>query len=291
VPDWLELEGPTSFHQRGLFWRFAIRTDRPGDLFTSLAFECDTGVGGCQISLTVRDEQPALGELALCDSPFDYGTSHESLHTLVQTLDALPLRVHCFDRLADLGELRPRTLVLHQAGVWQCTSEDVATVERLASDGTAVVVLADQFFRGTAPGADRLLAPFGLRMKSDGTDEPGLGREEQGRRILSWQARYDHAPFRSGPAEVEPHRLTTGVRRVYWFRPCPVECVGPAARPLIRSPAGAGECFAAVSEVKGCVTAVGKSLWTAFSSVGWPYDNDRFFANLLVGGDAEAVIS
>jgi hypothetical protein len=33
--------------------------------------------------------------------------------------------------------------------------------------------------------------------------------------------------------------------------------------------------------------AVGKSLWGGLAGVGWPYDNDRLFANLLVGGDAD----
>jgi hypothetical protein len=38
------------------------------------------------------------------------------------------------------------------------------------------------------------------------------------------------------------------------------------------------------------VVAVGKSLWGGLAAVGWPYDNDRFLANLLVGGDAEMAI-
>jgi hypothetical protein len=35
------------------------------------------------------------------------------------------------------------------------------------------------------------------------------------------------------------------------------------------------------------VVAVGTSLWSSLWAVGWPYDNDRLLANLLVGGDAE----
>jgi hypothetical protein len=49
---------------------------------------------------------------------------------------------------------------------------------------------------------------------------------------------------------------------------------------LVRRRGGAG----------GYVVAVGKSLWSGLSGVGWPYDNDRFLANLLVGGDAAAVM-
>jgi hypothetical protein len=32
------------------------------------------------------------------------------------------------------------------------------------------------------------------------------------------------------------------------------------------------------------------SLWPHFSSVGWPYDNDRLLANALVGGDADVLV-
>jgi hypothetical protein len=291
VPDWLELEEPIQDGQRGLVWQFTVRTDRPGPLHTSLRFECDSGVGRCQISLVIRDGHPALGDLALCTPPFGCSTSHESLRTLTRILDALPLRIHCLESPSALGALQPRVLLLHQSGLLQCTSDDVVFVEQLASSGTSVVVLADEFFRGTTSAANRILAPFGLRMKQDGTEEPGITREERSRRVGAWQARYDLAPFNSGAAEVCPHRLTAGVRRVHWFRPCPVECVGPHARPLVHSPTGEGECFAGVSEEKGCVTAVGTSLWALLASVGWPYDNDRFFANLLIGGDAEAFVA
>jgi hypothetical protein len=288
VPDWLRLEGPTTDH-RGLMWRFTVKTDNPGRLLANVAFECDSGVGTCSFDLTVREGQPALGDLALCGSPFD-GASFESIRTLARTLGALPLRVHCLDNPADIGPLRPRTLLLHQGGLLRCSPEDLGAVERLAGAGTSVVVLADEFFRGTTSGANRFLAPFGLRMRQAGADEPGLSSEERSRRVLDWQERYDRAPFDSGPAEVCPHRLTSGVRRVHWFRPCPVECVGPSARPLVRSPAHEGEGFAAVSEEKGGVVALGMSLWPHFSSVGWPYDNDRLLANALVGGDADVLV-
>jgi hypothetical protein len=60
---------------------------------------------------------------------------------------------------------------------------------------------------------------------------------------------------------------------------------------LVRNPADLGECFAAVASPEGYVVAVGKSLLSRLSGGGWPYDNDRFLANLLVGGDAEAAIA
>jgi hypothetical protein len=290
VPDWIELNGPKETGQQGLAWSFRVRTDVPGDYRASLAFECDAGVGHCQVSVRIREGNPALGELILCDSPFDCHTDHESLAPLVRILGALPLRVHCINALSELGELSPRTIVLHVLGLLNCTPDEAGLLRRLVAAGSNLVVLADEFCLGTTEAANRILAPFGLRMKQHGGDEPGLTREERSRRIGDWQARYELKPFDSGPEQIAAHPLTRGVRRLHWFRPCPVVCEG-AAVPLVRSPADPTECFAAVAPAGGYVVAVGKSLWSGLSGVGWPYDNDRLLANLLVGGDAEQAIA
>ncbi len=123
----------------------------------------------------------------------------------------------------------------------------------------------------------------------DGTEEPDITQEERMRRIVNWQQRYNRAD--SGPDEITLHPLTNGVKRVQWFRPCPVLCTGESAVPLIKNPADHKECFAAVSQSNGYIVAVGKSLWSGLSSVGWPYDNDRLLANLILGGDAESIIA
>jgi hypothetical protein len=290
VPDWIEFKGPQKTGQQGLAWTFELRTDKPGAYLTSVAFECDTGVGRCQVSLEIREGQPRLGDLVLCDSPFDCQIHHQTLSPLVRILGALPLRVHCLNSLRELGELRPRTIVLHQSGLLWSKPDEIDTVQRLAAAGVNILVLADEFCRGTTGAANRVLAPFGLRMKQDGTEEPGLTREERVQRILDWQARYDQTPFDAGSEQIVRHPLTQGVKRLHWFRPCPVICANGTSRPLVRNPADPHECFAAVASPGGYVVAVGKSLWSGLSGVGWPYDNDRFLANILVGGDAEAAI-
>lgn len=198
MPDWIELKGPKKTGQQGLAWTFQVRTDKPGEYLTSVAFECDTGVGRCQISLEIREGQPALGDLVLCDSPFDCHTEHETLSPLVRILGALPLRVHCLDSVSELGQLQPKTIVLHQSGLFGCKPNDVELLRRLAAAGVNILVLADEFCRGTTGAANRVLAPFGLRMKQDGTGDPGLTREERVQRILDWQARYEQAPFDAG---------------------------------------------------------------------------------------------
>ena len=116
-------------------------------------------------------------------------------------------------------------------------------------------------------------------------------REEKVQRILDWQARYEQAPIDAGAEHIAEHPLTQGVKRMHWFRPCPVVCGNATGQPLVRNPADPEECFAAAASPGGYVVAVGKSLWSGLSGVGWPYDNDRFLANILVGGDAEAAIA
>jgi hypothetical protein len=291
VPDWIELKGPKRTGQQGLAWTFQVRTDKPGQYLTSVAFECDTGIGRCQISLEIREGQGALGDLVFCDSPFNCHTRDETLTPLVRILAALPFRIHYLGSLTDLGEVQPKIIVLHQSGLLSCKPNDVELLRRLAAAGVNILVLADEFFRGTTGAANRVLAPFGLQMKQDGTDEPGLTREERLQRILDWQARYEQVPFDAGPHDISAHPLTQGVKRLHWFRPCPVVCANGTARPLVRNPADAAECFAAVAVPGGYVVAVGKSLWSGLSGVGWPYDNDRFLANILVGGNAEAAIA
>jgi hypothetical protein len=288
VPDWIELEGSKKTGQQGLAWSFQIRTDEPGEYLTTVAFECDTGVGRCQISLQIREGRPALGDLVLCDSPFDCDTDPKSLESLVRILGALPFRVHCLDSLNELGRLQPRTIVLHQSGLLGCGPNEVDLLRGLAAAGTHFLVLADEFYRGTTGAANRVLAPFGLGMKQDGADDPGLTREERVQRILDWQARYEQTPFDAEAEHIAGHPLTQGVKRLHWFRPCPVVCGHVTAQPLVRNPVDPQECFAAVASPGGYVVAVGRSLWSGLSGVGWPYDNDRFLANLLVGGDAEA---
>jgi hypothetical protein len=290
VPDWIQLEGPKKSGRHGLAWAFEVRTDKPGQYLTSVAFECDTGVGRCQISLEVKEGLPGLGDLVLCDSPIDCHSEHATLSPLVRILGALPLRVHCLNSMPELGEVQPRTIVLHQSGLLGCEPGDIEHLRRLATAGVNILVLADEFFRGTTGAANRVLAPFGLRMRPDSADDPGLTRDERVRRILDWQARYEQAPFDAGSEHISAHPLTRGVKRLHWFRPCPVDCVDGTGRALVRNPENAEECFAAVAAPGGYVLAVGMSLWSRLSGVGWPYDNDRFLANILVGGDAEATI-
>ena len=291
MPDWIELEGPEDTGKGGLAWDFTIRTDQPGEFLTQIVFECDTGKGFCQISLEIKDGAEAEGDLIWCDSPFDLDTTDESLESLVRILNPLPLRIHCLDslQLSHLAGLHPKTIVLHWFRLLELESKDRELLSSLVRGGVNLVVLAGQDFHGTTPAANKVLAPFGLRLMQDGTEESGITREERRRRSVDWHERFDRAD--SGPDEIAMHPLTNGVKRVEWIHPCPVLCTGESAIPLVKNPADHKECFVAVSQANGYVAVVGMAFWRDLSSVGWPYDNDRLFANLLLGRDAESIVA
>jgi len=287
LPDWLELQEPFPTGQKGLAWRFRVNTDTPGNFLAPFAAECDTGMGRCQIGVELRDGQPALGDAIFCDSPFHCYASGDNLEPVTRVLSALDFRHHYVDRLADVSAIRPRTVLLHCTGLCSARSDDVELLLSWVENGTNIVVLADEFYRGTTAAANRILEHFDMKMLQDGTDDPNATREEKIRRLMDWQERYTE--LISEETDITAHPLTEGIGRLHWFRPCPVVCTGPKSQPLVLNPNDRNECFAAVSQPKGYVVAVGRSLLVSLAGDGWPYDNDRFLANLLVGGDAESV--
>jgi hypothetical protein len=180
-------------------------------------------------------------------------------------------------------------VILHGSGLLRLKEDDTEYLASLVRDGTNLIVFADEFFCGTTAAANRLLCRYDLEMLRDGTDEPGLSEEERMKRVVDWQRKYHEAV--STGEDMAQHPLTAGVRKLHWYRPCPVARRGPEAAPLAANPSNPEEeSFAAVSQPNGYVVAVGTSLLTSLAHVGWPYDNDRFLANLIVGGDAGQVI-
>jgi hypothetical protein len=276
---------------RGLICDFTVQTDKPGSRFAFLTFHCAVGEANCSMEMHIAENRNKYPDLAICESAFSSFCSRELTDSLVRVLNSLPYRVHHLRSLKELNDIHPRTLLLHGSALLASAADDVGPLEKRVAEGLNMIVLADEFFIGTAAAANRILAPFGLRLGGSGFDERGISHEESCRRISEWQARYDRTPLLSRAPDIFPHRLTQGVKLVHWLRPCPVFCTGPTSAPLIRNPADSKECFAAVSEVAGAyVAAIGTSLWSSLSAVGWPYDNDRLLANLLIGGDAEAVL-
>ena len=289
VPDWLELDGPYATPQEGLAWQWAIRTEKAGERLASLAIDCDTGTSGCQISLVLQDGEPSLGDIVFCQSPFSCWATGAEISALVRVLTGFDCRVHYVDGVKDIGGTRPRGIVLHGGGLLRAGPDERDMLDQLVREGTNLVVFADEFYRGTTTAGNALLSSCDMEFLSDGTDDPAMTREEKIRRISDWQQKYTDA--RCLEQDIFTDALTSGVRRLHWFRPCPLLLKGSGSSPLVKHPSEPEKFLAAVSRRRGAVVAVGTSLVSSLARVGWPYDNDRLLANLLVGGDAEALMT
>jgi hypothetical protein len=289
VPDWLELHGPHPTPTNGLVWGWTIHTETAGTRFASLAIECDTGRSSCQISLELQDGEPAHGDIVLCDSPFSCDTTSAELAALMRVVGVLDFRVHCVNRLSDITNMLPQGIVLHGGGLIRLSQDDRDLLDHLVRKGTNLIVFADEFFRGTTSASNMLLTSYDMEFLRDGTDDFHIAQEVKIRRLTDWRQKYTEVLCTERDIITDP--LTSGVRRLHWFRPCPLRIKGPGASPLVRFPSSSDEFLAAISRPKGNVVAVGKSLISSFASDGWPYDNDRLLANLMAGGDAETLIS
>ena len=285
VPNWLHLDGPIRTGY-GLEWSFRLDSNAPGFKEASLSFACDAGTAHVTLSADVRAGEPALGDLAFCDEPFDSTTEDASVFNLVRLLEGLDFRVHHLGSAGGLGTgavpSAPRTLLLHGSGLLDAAAHHLDVVRALPEAGTNLVVLADKFFQRTAEAADAVLRPWGFSF---------LKGSERGARTAEALLRRDLKVC--GPSETRPHPLTTGVRRTRWFRAWPIDCRASEGRavPLITHPAHPGRCIVAAAKPNGYVVAVGTSLWGSLAGVGWPYANDRLLANLLAGGNAERAVS
>jgi hypothetical protein len=297
VPGWLMLDGPM-LSRRGLLWRYDIHVDQPGPLSASLVVACDSGTARVQVSLDVRSSETLLGDLAICDSPFSYHVPYLHVRSLVRLLGALPFRIRCLESSAEIagGDFDDiKAIILHQTGLISVDFEQARYFRYLVDGGVRLVLFADHFYQGTAAAVNRIAGPLGLHMSGQENDLGDMDGSNKRRRMVEWSAQYERSPFVCCGREIAAHPLTNGVRRLMWDRPCPIFCNNALAMPLVRSPIQAQECFCALipnvsNGERGSVVVVGSSLVSSLASVGWPFDNDRLFANLVVGGDAESAL-
>lgn len=289
MPAWLHVTGPWETGQEGLGWRFRLDASVPHYRSASLRLICDAGTATVELAADIRDATPALGDLAICDEPFDCTTDLGSVMSLARLFEGLDVRTHHLGSLSALGAgtvpAVPHTLLLHGSGLKDAAKRHLATVHALPDAGTNVVILANKFFHGTTDAANRILEPWGIAFVK-GTEQGARSAEELPRRNLKL----------CGMSHTQPHPLTAGVRRTRWYRSWPIACrpaggrvAAPAAAvPLIIDPSDPKRCLVAAAKPNGYAVAVGEALHGSLSANGWPYDNDRLLANLLAGGDAES---
>ena len=275
-PAWAKVVGPHSTPHSGLWFEIRIDTGRVGFKWLRVRMEAGRRQGTFEVRALVRNGEPPRGDLVVCDEPCNAATLYPHATSLIRIVSELGMRVHHVSDLPRDWSTRPAALLLHGAGLIGAGRDRAKEVRELAEAGTNVVVLANDFYRGTVDAANAIVRPYGMDYR------PSRWRPPRSTGALV--ARNVH---RSGPHEIARHPLCRGVRNLWWHRPTPIRCGGRSARPLVAVAGRTAEAFVACAKPKGYVVAVGSSLHSNLAGVGWPFDNDRLLANLLAGGDAE----
>jgi hypothetical protein len=249
----------------------AFDTAKAGDFRGEIRVAVGKHKATVPVSVTVRPRAPDRPRVLVADTPFQkYSTGDASVfdawHGVVRDggFDADYLLVdEKRPVLRDLDLSAYQAVLLGEIGVVHLREQDVARLKQYVAGGGRVVVSADQFFRGTVAGANKVLEPHGLAMKDE---EKGRGVEVAG------------PDFAADP-------LTAGVKSLKFFRGSPVAVTDPAkGKVLVASPEYPGHGFVAVARVgKGEVIALGQSLW--WNWIGGEHtrgaDNARLLRNLL----------
>ncbi|HEY8751837.1 MAG TPA: hypothetical protein VIM11_27900 [Tepidisphaeraceae bacterium] len=274
-PKWLKLIDEGWTWQEGLAYSFQVDTSSIGFRGTSMTLKFDTGTSHVSIRADVRSGKPGLGDLVICNEPFYYFADLASGLALTRFMKGLDFRTHHLAEIPRRFGRQPRTILLYGSGLIHSVKNNLSALTRTLEAGTNLIVLAGASFGGTVDAANMIGDRYGMTFATG--REPGYASMDE---MVASNESYSDA------AQIRRHPLTKGVERLHWFRPWPVECASKKVTQLAHDSNDPRKCYAAVAKPKGYLVMVGQSFWTSMAGVGWPFNNDRFMANLLVGGDA-----
>jgi hypothetical protein len=228
-------------------------------------------VGGQRVEVPVRASiRPRVAgatRVLVAETPFEkFSTSDGSLfdtwRKLVDSadLDVDYLEIAGSSVLEGVDLAKFDVVLLGTSGVFHLKDGDVAALRQFAERGGRVIMTANHFFMGTVAKANRILIPYGLRMK----DEESHERQK----------------FDIGPESIAPCPFTEGVKALFFHRPSPTEVLDVNQTfVLVEGPPEVGGCLLAYAKAgEGEVLGLGESLW-------WNWlpkaDNAILFGNLL----------
>jgi hypothetical protein len=237
-------------------WQFKITAREPGRYLSTIQIETDQGRACQQVSFHVP-QRPASGESVLfCRSPYCAAYSYQTLLNLRLAAQALGLRLSATESVPQ--DLSPYAVILLSGqGLSSLTGASRNHLISYLAAGGRLIVLADHYYNDTIMWSNHLTEKFGIHI---------LGREY--REVLC-----------SG-ASIVRHELTRAVKKLWWFRPSPLQ-VSQAAQLLVVNPAQSTEGFVACSGPTRNLLVVGVSGIDRLLTVGWPFHNGQLFANLL----------
>lgn len=266
----LDFDGAyTVSRHSGVAWHFCVKPADAGEYMTSIEIECDTGCASQLIKVGVAQGRPAPGDILVSSSPFNFCQSGETADALVRIIGAIRRRTHYINKY-ELGDDIPHAVLLYGAGLLRVGNEHAEASReilcRAVTKGTNLIILAGHCFAETVTSANRLLRSLG---------QNGLSYDECDVSLYP-------AECVSRTCDIVEHAMTRGVQQMYWFRATPLLLNSPKSIQLIRSCShGRESCLAAAFQYGGWVVALGLPDVGQFCAVGWPYNNDRFIANLL----------
>ena len=278
-PSWLHLEGPWPTKQSGLIWSFRIETAQLGALSARVMLDCDTGIGVVPFDADVRPVGRRNQDIVFFPSPFDAYVDSSRTDSLVRAMTAIKRRVHYVNEVAVLTRLfvhREMTIVLHSAAFLildDAGKEMHDLIRELSPGGADVIVFAGEFFRGTVEVTNKLFGHVGIHVvsRSVSTESRPVCR---GQPLFNVEC--------CGP-DIHEHDLNNGVQRVFWKRVSPIRLRGDHFRPVIGLLGSSEDHSIVAARPGGYLVVIGSALWQDLCCIGWPYDNDRLFANLLMG--------
>lgn len=240
-----------------------VKTEQPGDFSGAVRLRLDQREAALPIRVRVTG-MPRVGrKLLIAETPYqsDATADGSMFDATARMLSELERGVDCRhalpEQLADYA-----ALLLAESCLVRLSDVEVARVRQFAAQGGRVILACDAFMRGTVATANAILEDHGLQVLD--TD---YGREVT-------------------VTNVAPDALTTGVRKLEFFRPSLVQVVDPArGKALAIAPAKEG-ALVAVSRLEGGgeIVVLGESMWW-----NWIHkfetrsDNARMLRNLLQG--------
>ena len=226
------------------------------------------------VSANVIEQDPDATRVLIVETPFcRFSTSNASIfEPWLKLVKDAKLDVSYLEMDPALPVLRDLDLsgfdvvLLGGTGIFSARDEDFEKLKPFVASGGRIIVTANYFFRGTVEAANRFVVPLGLKM----TDTEPRG---------------DNSLVELEESDIPRHKLTTGVRKLKFFRPSPVTVEDPKAGTiLVETPLDPQQGLVAVARSgKGDVVVLGTSLWWNWiaSEPESGADNARLLQNLL----------
>lgn len=258
-------------------WRFRVRTDEPGAWNHEMSVECARGVAKIAWSVSLVDGHPPDGDIVFYPSLWGLGVAGEhDVEALFRMLRGCDARVHLVDDLKAVADFSPRLIFVATPFAAQLDSAVVAQLDECVQRG-GVVVVSGGVTRDACDRLERFVGRYGIRYVED-----ALQHERRPARASTLENDGDVGPLfmKSRPSMADG--FFHGVEKLEWqggkYRPQAVE--GSRAAEVKCQTAGGVVPVAVVAHQVGYVLAMPTGNYGLFT-VGYPYDNDHLFGNIL----------